>query len=282
MKQNTDKKQAVLITGVSSGIGKAIALELISAGFKVYGTVRKKEDGAYLSAHGGKAITLDITTQTNISEAHTKISNDLAGQSLFALINNAGIAVCVPWSILKINDFRKQLEVNLIGVAAITQTFLPMLIKAKGRIIMLSSVASQLAFPTMGPYACSKFALEALSDSLRRELFFTGVKVTNIQPGLVSTPIVEKSRNLLKERYKSKMEKNIFNQFMTISKKQEQAAMAPEKISRLVKKILLQKNPPTHKLVASNYLLFKFIHLFPPKLLDKILAKKIHTTTEKL
>jgi NAD(P)-dependent dehydrogenase (short-subunit alcohol dehydrogenase family) len=189
---------AILITGASTGIGKACALELDRRGFRVFAGVRTEEAGNKLKEKASPQLTpvmIDVTNADMISAAATFVKNEVGQNGLAGLVNNAGICVSGPLEILPIEELRRQLEVNVIGQIAVTQAMLPMLRIAKGRIVNIGSVNGALSPPYLGPYSASKFAMEALTDSLRIELRTWGIKVSLIEPGPIDTPIWEKSTN---------------------------------------------------------------------------------------
>jgi NAD(P)-dependent dehydrogenase (short-subunit alcohol dehydrogenase family) len=176
----------VVITGASTGIGDATATRLKAAGFEVLAGVRKEEDAERLRAKGVQPVIVDITNAEQV-----KALADTVGERLDGLVNNAGIAIAAPLEFLPIDELRRQLEVNVIGQVAVTQALLPALRAAKGRVVNISSVGGKVALPLAGAYAASKFALEAISDSLRRELRSQGVDVIVVEPGGIKTPIWE-------------------------------------------------------------------------------------------
>jgi NAD(P)-dependent dehydrogenase (short-subunit alcohol dehydrogenase family) len=185
----------VLVTGASTGIGEATVLHLQKLGFDPIGAVRKDEDAERLEAHGLRTTRIDVTDADQIAAARDALGHEpLAG-----LVNNAGIAVAAPLEFLPIDRLRQQLEINLIGQAAVTQAFLPALRRARGRIVNVSSIGGRVGLPLVGAYNASKFALEGLSDSLRRELRSLGVDVILIEPGGVKTPIWNKAEHLADE-----------------------------------------------------------------------------------
>ena len=182
----------VVVTGASTGIGQASALRLAELGFHVYAGVRKPADGEALKRSGKGALTpvrLDVTDEDSIRES----LGALNGKPLAGLVNNAGIVVSGPLELVPVNLWRKQFEVNVIGQVAVTQAFLPALRAGRGRIVNMSSIGGRLALPLAGPYAGSKFALEGISDSLRREVKKWGIAVSLIEPGAILTPIWDKS-----------------------------------------------------------------------------------------
>jgi len=182
----------VLVTGASTGIGEAAVLHLKTLGFDAVGAVRKDEDAERLEGRGIRTVRIDVTSPDQIAAARDQLG-DIA---LAGLVNNAGIAVAAPVEFLPVERFRHQLEVNLIGQMAVTQAFIPALRRGGGRIVNVSSIGGRVALPLVSAYNASKFGLEGLSDSLRRELRSHGVDVILIEPGGVKTPIWNKAQDL--------------------------------------------------------------------------------------
>jgi NAD(P)-dependent dehydrogenase (short-subunit alcohol dehydrogenase family) len=185
----------VLVTGASSGIGEAAALHLRELGFDAVAAVRKDEDAERLAARGLRTVRLDVTDVDSIAAARAELGDG----PLTGLVNNAGVAVAAPLEFLPLDQLRHQLEVNLIGQVAVIQRFLPALRTGRGRIVNVSSIGGRVAMPLLGAYHASKFALEAISDTLRRELLSQGVDVIVIEPGGVKTPIWRKGNELATE-----------------------------------------------------------------------------------
>jgi len=192
----------VLITGASTGIGRATALRLAASGWTVLAGVRRVEDGDALVAAGGERVvplTLDVTDAAQIAAAVERVdgrvgrSVDQPGR-LDALVNNAGIGFGGPLELVPIDDLRAQFEVNVCGPVALTQALLPALRRARGRIVFVSSVGGRVPMAFTAPYAASKHAIEAIGDALRVELRSSNVQVTLVEPGSVATPIWDKSR----------------------------------------------------------------------------------------
>jgi NAD(P)-dependent dehydrogenase (short-subunit alcohol dehydrogenase family) len=189
-------RHGVLISGASTGIGRACALELAEKGFTVYAGVRRPESGEALqAASAGRVVPvlLDVTDTASIARAVECVVEANGERTLSALVNNAGIVVAGPLEYLPLDALRAQFEANVFGTVALTQACLPLLRAGRGRIVNMSSISGRFASPLLGPYAASKFALEALSDSLRRELAPWGIPVSIVEPGKVATPIWEKS-----------------------------------------------------------------------------------------
>ncbi len=186
----------VLVTGASTGIGAACVLGCARYGMTVFAGVRNLEAGAALK--GGVdgsliLVQLDVTDEHSIRQAADLVRRTVGEIGLSGLVNNAGIAIGSPLEVIPLTQLRKQLDVNVIGQIAVTQAVLPLLRQARGRIVNMGSIAGRGAIPMMGPYAASKFALEALTDALRLELRPWGIEVSIIEPGAIATPIWEKS-----------------------------------------------------------------------------------------
>lgn len=184
----------ILISGASTGIGRASAIHLARKGHAVWAGVRTEksfDDLKKLNVRGLTPILLDVTNSKSILAAVSELKKK-AGM-LHALINNAGVAVGGPIEGLSMDDWRRQFEINFFGLVELTKACLPMLRESKGRVINMSSLAGRIASPYLGPYSASKYALEAFSDSLRREVRKYGVRVSIVEPGPIATPIWEKS-----------------------------------------------------------------------------------------
>lgn len=195
------QKKSVVVTGVSTGIGWGAVKVLVGKGFHVFGSVRKQADADRLKAEFGEAFTpllFDVTDEAAVRAGARQVEAALGGAPLAGLVNNAGIAVAGPVLYLSIDEWRQQLEVNLTGVVIATQAFAPLLgaggarVASPGRIVNISSVGGRNANPFMAPYCTTKFGLEGLSESLRREMLPFGVDVVVVAPGAVATPIWDK------------------------------------------------------------------------------------------
>jgi NAD(P)-dependent dehydrogenase (short-subunit alcohol dehydrogenase family) len=188
---------AVLVTGASTGIGRATALMLARSGFSVFAGVRKPQDAESLVAESLVAeragaltpLIIDVTDGATIAAGAEVIEKSVGASGLAGLVNNAGIAAAAPLEFVPIDDFRRQLEVNVTGQLAVTQAVLPLLRVGRGRIVNITSIGGLIAGPMLGPYHASKFALEALTDTLRIELAPWGIHVVAVEPGQIATPI---------------------------------------------------------------------------------------------
>jgi NAD(P)-dependent dehydrogenase (short-subunit alcohol dehydrogenase family) len=185
---------AVVVTGASTGIGRACALHMDGLGFDVWAGVRKEADGERLREAASdrlRTLILDVTDGESIAAAAAEVGAG-SGRGLVGLVNNAGVAVGGPLEFLDLDELRHQLEVNVIGIVATTQAFLPELRRARGRVVNIGSVGARVASPFVGPYTASKAAVASLSSALRQELRPWGIWVAVVEPGSVATPIWEK------------------------------------------------------------------------------------------
>jgi NAD(P)-dependent dehydrogenase (short-subunit alcohol dehydrogenase family) len=187
----------IVVTGASSGIGEACALHLDGLGYRVFAGVRRPADGEALRAKASERLTpvlLDVTDLASIDRAAETVKAAVGAAGLAGLVNNAGIGVGGPLEVVPLADLRKQFEVNVIGQVAVTQALLPLLRQGRGRIVNMGSIAGRAAMPFMGPYAASKFALEALTDAMRLELRPWGIHVSIVEPGAIESRIWDKAR----------------------------------------------------------------------------------------
>jgi NAD(P)-dependent dehydrogenase (short-subunit alcohol dehydrogenase family) len=194
-RENASQERAVLITGCSSGIGEACARDLAAHGLRVFAGVRQEADAQrWRDQAAGRVepVLLDVAEPEMVRSAANTLERSLGESGLAGLVNNAGIVVPGPLELLSTADFRRQLEVNVLGTHAVTQAMLPLLRRAGGRIVMVSSISGRVAPPFYGAYAASKHALEAMADSLRRELRPWRIRVSVVEPDSVATAIWDK------------------------------------------------------------------------------------------
>lgn len=276
----TASRQNVLITGASSGIGAATALLLAREGFRVFAAVRRAEDARILKAHDATLETLlmDVTDATAVSLAAHHVA-EVTGGKLHALVNNAGIAVAGPLELLPIPELEKQLDINVIGPVRVTQAFLPMLRTAEGRIVMMSSVAGKSAMPVVGAYSASKFALEALSDTWRVELYKWNIKVILVEPGPIQTPIWDKSTALVTgsiegvSREQLAMYAKLIEVGSRFARKSARTGLPAEDVARVVLKALKTSRPKARYRIGPGSIQRMLLELLPTSLRDWILAK---------
>ncbi|MGE4132936.1 MAG: SDR family oxidoreductase [Bdellovibrionales bacterium] len=242
----------ILISGASTGIGRASAVHLARKGHDVWAGVRSKkslEEIQKLNVQGLRPVYLDVTKEDSIINCVSEIKK--GSGTLHGLVNNAGIAVGGPVEAVPLEDWRHQFEVNVFGQIRLTQECLPLLRESKGRIVNTSSIAGRLASPFLGPYAASKFAFEAVSDSLRRELKRRGVHVSVVEPGPIATPIWEKSLTKGLERsahYSEEILKTYGNSMKKFNERITQAEKQASPVSTVVTAIehaLTSRTPRT-------------------------------------
>lgn len=281
MAAGSQQRGAVVVTGASSGIGEACARRLAGLGFQVFAGVRKDEDGERLARDiaGVTPLRIDVTDHDSIAAAARAVKEQTGGR-LAGLVNNAGIAVPAPLEHQPIADFRHQIEVNLIGQVAVTQAFLPQLRAARGRIVNVSSIGGKVAVPLLGAYAASKFALEGLSDTLRRELRPWGIEVSVIEPGTIATPIWDKgiaSGDELEAAMPPEARRDYGPLIATVRSASEQGArtgLPPDAVAQDVAHALTARKPRTRYLVGreakSRGTAARFL---PDRFLDSTIAR---------
>lgn len=274
----------VVITGASTGIGEACALFLDKKGFRVFAGVRKQADANALKQKASDHLTplfLDVTDEKQIAEAAETVSNEVGNDGITGLINNAGIAVASPLEFVPLDRLRQQLEINVIGVIAVTQAFLPLLRQAKGRIINISSFGGTIASPILSPYNASKFALEALSDSLRMELKPWGIEVSVIKPAAVKTPIWDKaidSKSELKKELPPQaidLYGNSIDKIMTYSEEATKRGASVDVVSKAIFHALTAQKPKTRYILATNRLIFTLLKWMPDRLRDYLILRRL-------
>ena len=271
----TTSGRGVVVTGASSGIGLDACRELAARGFRVFGTVRREEDGPAVSAMGATPLRLDVTDRASIRAAAERLSGLTGSAPLAGLVNNAGISGAGPIELLDLDEFRTMFEVNALGAVAVTQEFLPLLKAAPGRIVNISSVSGRIAPPFMAPYAASKFALEAISDCMRHELRPFGIDVIVIEPGIVHTPIWRKGaardlgpvRNTIYEKPLSSLRDG--------AAAVDERAMPPSRVSRAILHALTARHPPARIPVVRNRALFELLSFVPARVLDRRVARRL-------
>lgn len=276
--------KTALITGCSSGIGRASALRLDRDGWRIFAGVRKSEDAESLAAEGSdrlEPLILDISDSASIDLAADRIGADCPG-GLDGLVNNAGVAYSGPLEFIPLEDFRRQLEVNLVGHLAMTQGMLASLRTARGRIVNVTSIGGLVATPFFGPYVASKFALEALSDCLRVELRPWGIKTIAIEPGSVATEIWEGGAKLsaeMQERFSPEATK-LYGRAMEATAKGAADTGARgipvEDAAAAIERALTARNPRARYLVGRDAkLMAGSARLLPAKVYDRLVARTL-------
>ena len=277
--------QSVVITGVSTGIGWGIAKVLIQKGFRVFGSVRKTQDAERLFKEFGEnfvPLIFDVTDEAAVLAGARQVREQLSGETLFGLVNNAGIAVPAPLIHQSTDEFRHQLEVNLVSVLVVTKAFVPLLGSDRslhgkpGRIINISSVSGVSGFPFVGAYATSKHGLEGFSESLRRELMLYGIDVIIIGPGSVATPIWDKAEKEDLSRYADtdyiESARRVYEYMIRDGRK----GYPPEKVGEVVWHALTTPNPRVRYAVIPGSSFRRIIQtLLPRRVVDRIIARNL-------
>jgi NAD(P)-dependent dehydrogenase (short-subunit alcohol dehydrogenase family) len=270
----------VLVTGASTGIGEATVLHLRELGFDPIAAVRKDEVAERLEGQGLRTTRIDVTDADQIAAAREALGD----QPLAGLVNNAGIAVAAPLEFLPIDRLRQQLEINLIGQVAVTQAFLPALRRARGRIVNVSSIGGRVALPLISPYNASKFGLEGLSDSLRRELRSQGIDVILVEPGGVKTPIWEKGNKLADEMMDAEMPADpdqLYGRMIErvraeTAKIEQERGMEPSEVAEVIGTALTASRPRTRYLVGRDAKMrAAMARLLPDRVMDRLIGRAL-------
>ncbi|SRR6056297_61022 len=272
----------ILITGVSSGIGKATALYLLEKNVPVIGSVRRKADAQFLQDSFPKLFTplvFDVRDSEAISKAVEEVKPLVDKNGLAAIVNNAGIAISGPMQHVRADYMRKQMDVNVHGLLEVTQAFLPLLGADKnspfkpGRLINISSVSGRMTRMMMGPYSASKYAVEAISDAFRRELKIYGIEVSIVEPGPIDTEIWEKARSE-DQPYEETDYAFILQHREKIIKQNEKMAIAAEKVAKAVDHAIFSKRPKTRYLVTGKkWLIRPIISFLPTRWVDYLFTR---------
>jgi NAD(P)-dependent dehydrogenase (short-subunit alcohol dehydrogenase family) len=278
----SNRQRAVVVTGASSGIGEACALRLDGLGFRVFAGVRRQQDSDALRRKASERLApvmLDVTDPLSAQSASDSVAAATGGVKLAGLVNNAGTAVAAPIEFLPLGELRRQLEVNVVGQIAVTQAFLPLLRQGSGRIVNIGSVSGRIASPLLGAYTASKFAMEGLTDTLRRELSPWGVAVSIVEPGRIATPIWEKSLKVADELLAA-LPRRALELYGPAIEEVRRGALEtarwgapPEKVARAVEHALTAKRPRTRYPVGPDARVGALlVRLLPDPLLDRILS----------
>lgn len=279
--------QAVLVTGAGKGIGAAVTERLAELGLMVFAGVRSTADSDRWREHAGGLVhplRLEVTDEASIAAAAQELGAVLQGRTLLGVVNNAGIAVAGPLEFLPIRELRRQLEVNVIGQIAVTQAVLPLLRQSRGRVVNIGSIAGLNALPLTGAYAASKFALEALTDSLRMELMPAGVDVVIIEPGVIATPIWETSLKLGDELLKEMPEAAFTYYGRIIEAVKRRAArgpggLPPRVVADAVVHALTARRPKTRYLIGRDARRRALLQKLPDRLRDRLIARQLARLT---
>jgi NAD(P)-dependent dehydrogenase (short-subunit alcohol dehydrogenase family) len=275
--------KSVLVTGASTGIGRATALRLDDKGWRVFAGVRKEGDAGSLREGGSERLIplmLDVTDPGQIAAAAERIGSEVGTAGLDGLVNNAGIAVPGPLETLPIDDFRRQIEVNLTAHLAVTQAMLGRLRAARGRIVFNTSIGGRMAFPLFGAYHAAKFGLEAVGDVFRQELRPWGIGVSIVEPGSIATPIWERGQaevDAIGERA-GDAQADLYGEAIEagreLARKTGARGIPPERVAAKIERALSARRPRTRYLVGADARGQAFLSsILPDRLVDWIVAR---------
>jgi NAD(P)-dependent dehydrogenase (short-subunit alcohol dehydrogenase family) len=276
--------RSVVITGASTGIGWASAKLLLDRGFRVFGSVRKQADADRLKGEFGANFTpllFDVTDEAAVLAAAREVRATLGGETLAGLVNNAGIAVAGPVLELAADEFRRQMDVNVIGPIIATQAFGPLLgsdpsLKGpRGRIVMVSSVAGKNGNPLMSAYSASKHAIEGLSESLRREMMLFGIDVVIIAPGPVKTPIWSKAEEVDLSAYRNSPFFPALERIRKFMLQLGEIGLPPEKIAERIAEVLTSADPKVRYQITPDPMRHLMAAVLPKRMVDRIIAKRL-------
>jgi NAD(P)-dependent dehydrogenase (short-subunit alcohol dehydrogenase family) len=274
--------RSVLITGASTGIGRATALRLDRAGWKVLAGVRREEDAAALRAASGERLAplmLDVTDADQIAAAAQRVEAETGG-SLDGLVNNAGVAIPGPLETLAIEDFRRQIEVNMTAHVAVTQAMLPSIRTARGRIVFVSSIGGRVALPLTGAYHAAKFGIEAVGDVFRQELRPWGIRVAIVEPGSIDTPIWERGERTADELATPEREAlygEAIDRYRKVIRDTAERGIPAEKVAEAIEHALSARRPRARYLVGLEARLgARARQLLPMPVFDRIVRRQMN------
>ena len=280
----------ILITGVSTGIGYDAVRHFLDQGYRVFGSVRKDNDKLRLESEFPSnfvCLQFDVVDVEKIKQAAEEVKTLLAGDSLTALVNNAGYALAGPMALLSDDAFRKQIEVNVFGVRTVTNAFLPLLGAQKnfngkpGKVINISSISGIFNSPMNGAYCVTKHALESMAEVYRRELMIYGIQFSSIQPGPIQSKLWDKNDDTLDEYFDTEYGNMARNTAKIIDTAQQQAQPASV-ISNLIEKIINKKKPKLSYVVHSNKLqVFFLTRIFPSRMVDYLIFKSLNKSAKR-
>jgi NAD(P)-dependent dehydrogenase (short-subunit alcohol dehydrogenase family) len=281
---------AVVVTGASTGIGRATALFLDEKGYRVFAGVRKQADAKSLAEEASDRltpITIDVTKDRSINAAKQKVQRAAGKDGLVGLVNNAGIGRGGPIEVMPIDDFRINLEVNVVGQVAVTQAFLPLIRKGSGTVVFIASIGGRIASPFLSPYAASKFAIEAVGEALRRELKPWDIDVAVIEPGSISTEIWNKASETAEDRVgkMSPSARRLYGKQMArygeVIEETAKRGIPPSKVAKVIHKAIRSDKPKHRYLVGTDAKIAARLNgALPDRTFDRMLHRQLKLPTD--
>jgi NAD(P)-dependent dehydrogenase (short-subunit alcohol dehydrogenase family) len=252
---------AVVVTGASTGIGRATALLLDKQGYSVFAGVRKQEDAKDLKEAASDRltpITIDVTKKRSITNSKQRVQRAVGEEGLAGLVNNAGVGGGGPIEFMPLDGFRKTLEVNLMGQLAVTQAFLPLIRPAKGTVVFIASIGGRIASPFLSPYNASKFAIEAIAESLRAEVKPWEIDVVVVEPGSIDTKIWEKGGDQVQEAQAAlppdakRLYGKQLKRYGELLQETASRGIHPDKVARVIHRAIRSPKPKHRYLVGTD------------------------------
>ncbi|HEY5983508.1 MAG TPA: SDR family oxidoreductase [Anaerolineales bacterium] len=274
--------KSVVITGASTGIGRACALHMDTLGWQVFAGTRTESDAQSLRGDASERLQplmLDVTDPHTIAEARAAVERFIGDTGLSGLVNNAGIAYGGPVELLELDELRRAFEVNFFGLIAVTQAFIPFLRRGRGRIVNMSSISGMIASPFLSPYSSSKWALEALSDALRVELHPWQIEVSVVQPGAIDTPIWSKglhTANGILDRLPKERMAMYAAEVERFEAGLQPHGIPPSSVARAVAHALTSSRPRTRYRVGRDATLVQFFQHVPDRMRDAFFLSKLN------
>jgi NAD(P)-dependent dehydrogenase (short-subunit alcohol dehydrogenase family) len=281
---------AVVVTGASTGIGRATALYLDKKGYRVFAGVRKQADAKSLAEEASDRlapVTIDVTKDRSIAAAKQRVQKAVGKDGLVGLVNNAGIGRGGPIEVMPIDDFRVNLEVNVVGQVAVTQAFLPLIRKGSGTVVFIASIGGRIASPFLSPYAASKFAIEAVGESLRRELKPWDIDVAVIEPGSIATEIWGKAAETAEDRVgdMTPAARRLYGKQMArygeVIEETAKRGIPPSKVAKVIHKAIRSDRPKHRYLVGTDAKVAARLNAaLPDRTFDRMIHRQLKLPTD--
>jgi len=275
-------QELVVVTGTSSGIGRATAEQLAAEGFHVLAGVRRQEDADKIKRQNIEPVIVDVTKIDTLKALAERVEQDPHGRPLRAVVNNAGIAVNAPLEMIPLDEFRRQFEVSVIGQVAVIQALTPALLNSGGRVVNIGSVGGKISMPGFGIYSAAKYAMEAINDSLRREMSSFGLKVIMITPGGVSTGLSEQGITTAERLAKlmtpdqHRRHDRLFDAVKAQAETWAKDGIPSRKVAEVVSRAIHASKPRTRYTAGPDAaLLTRLVRILPDKLLDRMLRSQM-------